>query len=86
MPQPMTPEETERFIRTMVPEVVRTVSEGRTYRISAYTEELQAAFREVTARAAEHLARPLMGYGNGREFWISVPETGQNAAAVTSRP
>lgn len=70
MTQPLSPEEQERFVREMVPIVVGKVSRGETFRISAYTEELQRVFREVTSRASQEMGRPLMGYTNGREFWI----------------
>ncbi|MEO3788129.1 hypothetical protein ABGB12_32785 [Actinocorallia sp. B10E7] len=70
MTQPLSPVEEERFVREMVPIVVAKVQKGETFRISAYTEELQRMFQEVTRRASDTLGRPLMGYTNGREFWI----------------
>ena len=70
MTQPLSPAEEERFIREMVPIVTAKVATGATFRISAYTEPLQRMFQEVTRRSADALGRPLIGYTNGREFWI----------------
>ena len=74
MTQPLTPAEEERFVREMVPLVIAKTGRGATFRITADTEELQRMFREVTSRASEALGRPLMGYTNGREFWIRFPD------------
>ncbi|ROO84153.1 hypothetical protein EDD29_1670 [Actinocorallia herbida] len=81
----MTAAEAERFIVTMVPVVAQHLAESGRFRISAWTEELQAVFREITGRTSAALGRPLMGYTNGREFWIvpsdAADEVDVNAAA-----
>ncbi|MDX6744959.1 hypothetical protein [Actinocorallia sp. A-T 12471] len=75
MSEPMSAFETERFINEMIPLVAHHLTEGGRFRISAYTPELQAAFQEVTSRTSAALGRPLMGYTNGREFWIVPSDT-----------
>ncbi|GAA0935505.1 hypothetical protein [Actinocorallia libanotica] len=74
-PAPLSAEEEERFVREMVPVVAAAVGANRTFRISADTEPLQRMFREVTTRTSEALGTPLMGYTNGREFWIRPAES-----------
>ena len=86
MTQPLTPAEEERFVREMVPLVVAKTGRGETFRITADTEELQRVFREVTSRASEALGRPLMGYTNGREFWIRFSEAGSQPLETGDDP
>ncbi|GAB2852341.1 hypothetical protein GCM10022221_59690 [Actinocorallia aurea] len=82
----MSAAETERFIASMVPVVAQHLAESGRFRISAWTEELQAAFREVTSRTSAALGRPLMGYTNGREFWIVPPEAAEEVGGNTTAP
>ncbi|GAB3673376.1 hypothetical protein GCM10027589_43160 [Actinocorallia lasiicapitis] len=72
MTQPLTPEEEFRFQREMAVLVVQKLTEGGRFRISADTPDLIRMFQNVTSLAAELMGQPVYGYGNGREYFITL--------------
>ena len=72
MPTPLTPDEERRFVQTMAAHVAAQLAAGESFRISVYPH-LTHLFSEVTSEAATRLGRPVTGYSNGREYFISLP-------------
>jgi hypothetical protein len=74
MRTPLTPDEESRFVRNMAAHVAERLAAGGSFRISN-DSELDGLWRGVTSLVAERLGRPVTGVTNGREFFISLPES-----------
>ncbi|WP_214102860.1 hypothetical protein [Acrocarpospora catenulata] len=72
MPTPLTPDEEHRFVHAMAAHVAEKLANGESFRVSVYPH-VAHLFSEVTSQAATRLGRPVTGYSNGREFFITLP-------------
>ncbi|GIH26281.1 hypothetical protein Aph01nite_45910 [Acrocarpospora phusangensis] len=87
MPTPLTPDEKIQFKRGMTDFIAQKLAAGESFRVST-TAELEPLYHEVTSMVSARLGRPVTGFTNGRDFFISLPQADEltgGPAQVTAR-